>query len=232
MMLIRREWTLATGAAFAALEAGRRAEAASLLMDTSSYVERAGASAPLRAAARNNLGLARMLTADPHGALQDLKQAASQWATASELLDKTEIEISGRSSVFHLRLAMNQTDAFETVGRRRLERLCGAAAVVSHTNACVVRGESAHPATLALTMSEAFGDRSASTALLYHAYAAPTSDVNRAYAGYRHAAERAAEEMSSSYLSGCDYGADLAHAAQLTALIHPAFVPATGARVR
>jgi hypothetical protein len=224
MLSKRSEWTRATGAAFAALESGCRAEAADLWMSIWRDVEAGGASVPLRAAARNNAGFARILIAEPREALHDFEQAAAQWAAARELLDATELDVAGRSSVFHLRLAMNRPDAFEAVGRRRLERLCVAAAAISHANARLMRGESAHSGTLAVMMTEAFGAGGASTAVVRHA-GEDRGAHGGAYSCYRRTAERLVEEHASSHLTGSDYGADLEHAANLTILIHASSVP-------
>lgn len=216
----RNEWTRATGAAFAALESGRRTEAANLWMNVWRDVEAGGASLPLRAAARNNVGFARILIAEPREALHDFEQAAAQWAAARELLDATELDVSGRSSVFHLRLAMNRPDAFEAVARRRLEQLCVAAAAISHANARLMRGEPAHSGTLAVMMTEAFGAGGASTAVVRHAGEDRSAHCSGAYSGYRRTAERLVEEHASSHLTGSDYGADLEHAANLSILVH------------
>jgi hypothetical protein len=222
MLSKRNEWTRATGAALAALESGCQAEAAELWMSIWRDVEAGDASVPLRAAARNNVGFARILIAEPREALHDFEQAAAQWAAARDLLDATELDVSGRSSVFHLRLAMNRPDAFEAIGRRRLERLCVAAAAISHANARLMRGESAHSGTLAVMMAEAFGARGASTAVVRHA--GEDRGTHGAYSGYRRAAERLVEKHASSHLTGGDYGADLEHAANLTILAHSTMV--------
>ena len=223
MLSKRSEWTRATGAAFAALESGRQAEAADLWISIWRDVEAGGASLPLRAAARNNAGFARMLIAEPREALRDFQEAAVQWAAARELLDATELDVSGRSSVFHLRLAMNHPNAFEAVGRRRLERLCVAAAAISHANARLVRGEPVHSGTLTVMMTETFGARGASTAVVRRAGEDQAAHGN-AYSGYRLTAERLAEGHASSHLTGSDYGADLEHAANLTVLLHSGMV--------
>lgn len=219
----RSEWTRATGAAFAALESGRQTEAADLWMSIWRDVEAGGASVPLRAAAKNNAGFARILIAEPREALHHFEEAAAQWAAARELLDTTELDVSGRSSVFHLRLAMNHPDAFEALGRRRLERLCVAAAAISHANARLMRGESVHSGTLAVMMTEAFGARGASTAVVRHT-GEDRGAHGCAYSGYRRTAERLMERHASSHLIGSDYGADLEHAANLTVLVHSSMV--------
>jgi hypothetical protein len=221
----RNEWTRATGAAFTAFEAGRQAEAANLWLGISRDVEDGDASVPLRAAARNNVGFARILIAEPHEALHDFEQAAAQWAAARELLDATELDISGRSSVFHLRLAMNRPDAFEAAGRRRLERLCVAAAAISHANVRLMRGEPAHSGTLAVMMTEAFGPRGASTIVVRQACEGRGA-YSAAYSGYRRTAERLVEERAASHMTGRDYSADLEHAANLTILVHSTMVSA------
>jgi hypothetical protein len=222
----RNEWTRATGAAFAALADTRPVDAAERWMSVLRGLPEDGASVPLWAAARNNAGFARMLVGAPRDALHDFEQAAVLWVSAREFLDTAELGIPGRSSVFHLRLAMNDPDAFEAIARRRLERLCVAAATISHANARLMRGEGTHSATLSVMMSEAFGPRGASTIILGHGReASQDARIMGAYAEYRTTAERLAGATASSALDGSDYGGDLEHAANLTALVHPMFAP-------
>lgn len=222
----RNEWTRATGAAFSALAATRPTDAAERWLRVLRGLPEEGASVPLRAAARNNAGFGRMLVGASGEALHDFEQAAMLWASAREFLDTVELGIPSRSSVFHLRLAMNDPDAFEAIARRRLERLCVAAATISHANARLMRGEGPHSGTLAVMVSEAFGPRGASTIILGRSReAAEEARIMGAYAEYRTVAERLVGGMASSRLDGGEYGADLEHAANLTALVHPVFVP-------
>jgi hypothetical protein len=72
-------------------------------------------------------------------------------------------------------------------------------------------------------MTEAFGARGASTAVVRRAAEDQAAHGN-AYSGYRRTAERLVEGHASSRRTGGDYGADLEHAAHLTALVHSTMV--------
>lgn len=127
------DWELGTARAFSHLAAGQQEDAAALLLRLESEID-AEASPPLRAAVHNNAGIAHLLRDRSHEAVAAFEIAALLWKHALLRIHETEIQISGRSSSFHLMLAARHHSVFAELRRRRVMELLEAATQMTELN--------------------------------------------------------------------------------------------------
>ena len=228
------DWAKRTVSAFAALAESRLEDAARLWLQAALHAEREDASVPLRAAAQNNAGLACLLASDRPMAAAKLAEAERLWSQSRTLIETAEVPIAGRSSVFHLRLAMEHHEAFAVLRRRKHALICTAASAITKFNARLAhsvadgtRGNAEADQKLIPTLSAAFGPSCAEIMILQDASAegdgAPSALT---FAAYRAKGAHLAKHRARTYVDADRLCADLDCAAQLTALMHPSLVSA------
>lgn len=228
---MREDWIGRTVLGFAALAAGRPALASRHWLRALSETERDGAPDPLRAAAQNNAGVAYLLTSRIGQAREKFTAAERLWAKTAAHIEAADLPLAGRSSAFHLHLAMHHQEAFAALPRQRYASMCAAALTITKLNAHLALRASGgrrkldaadHGAIAAL--SEAFGERCAEIAILQDAFDDATGGTatSRGYAAYqaKSAYPNARQPRNESGL-----GADVHAAAHLTALVHPGLLP-------
>lgn len=230
MQLVLQEWIQTSAGAFMALADGHAPMAAELWLRAADQIALTQASEPLRAAVHNNAGVALLLMSDRVGAGDHLAQAAQLWSRVHEHISSLDVPIASRSSVFHLRLAMQHQDAFAELRRRRFLDVCAAAHAITRHNAQLARrdiGEdrSAYEADQAIigAVATALGPECAEVHLLRERDAA---ELGAVHAAYRSKADRLVRRVAGSYVHAAGYRADLDCAAQLTALLHASLLPA------
>ncbi len=172
-------------------------------------------SAPLRGAVHNNAGVAFFIGAKTGEAAEQFAQAEQFWRQALEEIAALDVPIGSRSSVFHLRLAMDHQEALTELRRRRLLEACAAAQAITRHNARLMLGEPAeHPAAAQVdVLATAFGAECAEVQLLRQS--ASSADVRAAY-------RRKAELVENGAPVRAGFSGELECAARLTALLHPA----------
>lgn len=175
-------------------------------------------SAPLRAAVHNNAGVAFFIGSKAAEAARQFAQAEQSWSQSLEGIASLDVPIGSRSSVFHLRLAMDHQEAFTALRRRRLLEACAAAQAITRLNARLVLGEPAKYAAAndAEALSAAFGPECPELQLL-------RADMSSADVGaaYRRKAEQLVENVTPARPG---FTGELECAARLTALLHPALL--------
>ncbi|MFN3623050.1 MAG: hypothetical protein ACK4TP_03225 [Hyphomicrobium sp.] len=236
MQLVLQEWIQSSAKAFAALAEGRMPMAAELWLRAAEQIALAHASAPLRAAAHNNAGVAFLLRSQVREAADHFSEATRLWGRAYAHVESLDVPIAGRSSVFHLRLAMQHHEAFAELRRRRFLDVCIAARTITQYNAQLggldSRGDrDALEADQSIigVIAAALGPECAEVHLLREEDVAQSAAVR---AAYRSKADRLMRRVAGSYVHAAGYRADLDCAAQLTALLHPTLLPATPALER
>lgn len=218
----------ATADALIALADGNANAAAHLWRESAARSFAEGVCEPLRAAAHNNVGIAYLIEADPRAAADQLALAAQFWCRSRARIDAMDVTIAGRSSVFHLRLAMQHQDAFCALRRRRYVELCEGARAISAWNARLARGAAAAGAgaldadeSFVGVLAAAFGPECPEARLVREANAIGADAIS---AAYRSKAERLAGGAGRSYLHGEGLAAEVECAALATALLHPSLV--------
>jgi len=219
-------WTRDMAAAFAAMAEGHFAEAAEQWLQVANDTQHAEASEPLRAAAQNNAGVAHILLCDLRAARIGFEKAATSWARTRRALDAAEVAMPGRSSVFHLRLAMRHTKSFEALGRRRYELLCATAAAITRHNKDIAAGKPLDIGAnddLLTGCLETFGPGSPEAAILRDARVTSVGVIALAtmYAGFRTRAAQLLEACDVNHPQNRNFLVDLEHAVSLTAIVHP-----------
>jgi hypothetical protein len=221
-------WTQLTADAFAALADALPARAADLWLRAADPILRHSASDPLRAAAHSNAGVASLLRSSPREAAAHFTMAQRLWDQSRTQLEHLDMPIAGRSSVFHLRLAMQHQDRFADLQRRRHLASCAAARAITKFNAQqagTVVGRDPHAIdddqNLIGVLSSAFGPNCVEVRLLRHGAdrpdAPPSSD---ALAAYRDKAHLLAKRNARARIFAEPFCDDLDRAAQHTALLH------------
>ena len=222
-----------TAAGFAAMAEGRLDDAAKQWQQAAREIAREGASDPLGAASYNNAGVADLLASETHKAHEKFCEAERLWGRSRAQIESVEIPIAGRSSVFHLRLAMEHHEAFAALRRRKHALICAAASAITRFNARLARsvadgtlGAEADQ-NLIPTLSAAFGPSCVEIMILRDASAGGDGLPSAAtFAAYRANGARLAETPTHTYVDADRICADLDCAAQLTALMHPGLVSA------
>jgi hypothetical protein len=183
-------------------------------------------SAPMRAAQDNNAGVACCLMSNTRDAATHFARAQEEWRHVRAHVEAMDVPVTGRSSVFHLRLAIEHHDAFATLKRERLLALIAAAQAITAYNAQCARetahkihGEHAGEQDMIHALSTAFGPECAEVRLLREAESA---DAIRAC--YRGKAEALARRAEALHVSGTGYPADVERAALITTLLHPSLL--------
>lgn len=232
---MRDDWIGRTVSGFAAMAAGRLELASRYWLHALSETEHQGASVPLRAAAQNNAGVAYLLTSQIGKACETFSVAEGLWNMTAAHIEAAELPLAGRSSSFHLRLAMHYQEVFAALPRQRYACMCAAALALTKLNArqaLRVGGERSNADAgdrgAIAALADAFGQRCPDIAILQDALDEATGGAatDRAYAAYR---------AKSAYPNGGqapDANAlctDVDAAAHLTALVHPGLLPAARA---
>lgn len=222
----------ATASAFTALAGKRPQLAAELWLQAAESITQAAPSEPLRAAAHNNAGVAYLLREEPRDAAEQFALAQRLWDRSRAHVERSDIPIASRSSVFHLQLAMQHHDRFETLRRQRHLTTCAAAHAITHFNVqhAGVTGEDRHAVDADQPMidvlSSAFGPDCAEIRLLRQG--ARMRDVlppDKALEAYRNKADLLAKRQPRSYVVAEPFCDDLDRAAQMTALLHRGLLP-------
>ncbi|MTD94391.1 hypothetical protein GIW81_08595 [Hyphomicrobium sp. xq] len=230
----RDDWMGITAAGFAAMAEGRLDDAAKQWQQAAREVGREGASDPLGAASYNNAGVAHLLASDAHRAQEKFCEAERLWGKSRAQIESAEIPIAGRSSVFHLRLAMEHHEAFAALRRRKHTLICAAACAITKFNARLAHsvadgtlGNAKADQSLIPTLSAAFGPSCVEIMILRDALAdGDSSPTTATFAAYRAKGARLAEPSTHTYVDSDRICADLDCAAQLTALMHPGLLSA------
>jgi hypothetical protein len=228
------DWIGITATGFAAMAEGRLADAARQWQQAAREVAREGASDPLGAASYNNAGVAHLLASETHKAQEKFCEAERLWGRSRAQIEIAEVPIAGRSSVFHLRLAMEHHEAFTALRRRKHALICAAACAITKFNARLAQtvadgtlGNAKADQSLIPTLSAAFGPSCVEIMILRDALAdGDGSPTTATFAAYRAKGARLAEPSTHTYVDADRICADLDCAAQLTALMHPGLVSA------
>jgi hypothetical protein len=235
-------WERHTSAGFRALSCRRWREAADEWLRSHDDVRTAETWDARQAAAMNNMGVACLLEARWAAAERYFDMAREAWAQARARIPQLEIPVTGRSSVFHFRLATRHHEAFADSRRRRCAALCTAASAITDFNAGLTRhaaGRSSpsSEATSAIVhaLVDAFGPRCPELKLIGEsdnsvAGAADTTPADAAQtdAIYAEKALRAHELQARSMAAA--FSADyrrLEMATNLTALLSPRLLGAS-----
>lgn len=229
MQLVLQEWIQTSAGAFMALAEGRTSTAAELWLRAVDEIAPTQASEPLRAAVHNNAGAALLLIADRAGAGEHLAQAAQLWSQTRVHIESLDVPIASRSSVFHLRLAMQHQEAFAELRRRRFLDVCAAADAITRHNAQLGRldidedpGAPGADQSIIGAVAAALGPECAEVHLLRER---DVGELSAVHAAYRNKADRLVRRVAGSYVHAAGYRADLDCAAQLTALLHSSLLP-------
>ncbi len=216
----------ATVDALIALADGHRDAAAHIWLQSTPAT---GANDPINAAANNNVGIAALIAGTPHLAAARLETATQSWADSHAHIERTDVPIAGRGSVFHLRLAMQHQDAFTQLKRQPLLDLCAAGSAISNCNSALAHARPLHAAAreeLIALLTATIGPGCADIRLL-ELWTAPDCEAVRA--AYRAKAEALAQSAASFNVDSCDARSELKCAVQMTVLLHPSLLPATTA---
>ncbi|WP_424956645.1 hypothetical protein [Hyphomicrobium sp. 1Nfss2.1] len=217
----------ATVDALIALADGRRDAAAHTLLRS---MPANGAKGPINAAANNNVGIAALIAGTPHLAASRLETATQLWADSRAYIERTDVPLAGRGSVFHLRLAMQHQDAFTQLKRQPLFDLCAAGSAISNCNWDLARARPEPAAThqdLIARLTATLGPGCAEIRLLEY-WAAPDCEAVRA--AYRAKADALAQSADSFNVDSHDARSELKCAVQMTVLLHPSLLRPTTAR--
>ena len=183
-------------------------------------------STSLRAATENNAGIANLLQGEPHAAQARLACADALWGEVRQSIVASEVPIAGRSSVFHLRLAMEHHERFTALRRQRHLDVCDGARAIGQSNALVASqgaGAIGGDARLMAMLSSAFGPHCPEMALL-GAIEVPITSVLAVY-GRKAATLREARRAYPVH-GAPSLLADLDLTAQMTVLVHPSLLRA------
>ena len=163
------EWLRESQAALEALTRGRVAAALAhshAALDGLDETDRGDARL---AAAKNNLGAALLLTGRNVEAWAALGEALDLWRDAREHAEAMDVPVAGRSSAFHLQLAMDHQDAFREAALRRYLKQCDAAREITRLNALMSQGRAIARKDLEETIeaiTAGFGPRAPEIAVL------------------------------------------------------------------
>jgi len=210
---------------------GRPRDAAEQWLLLARRIAGGGAPEPLSAATHNNAGVAYLLRSDPRRAEESFARAEALWQVSRGLLDAADVAIPGRSSVFHLRLAMQHQAAFTELERQRHAIMWAAADAITAFNsllACACLAESTTivraDQSMISSLRSAFGPACPELRILdVEGDGDPPrlADDANVFAAYRRKAAAQAETAPVSYVDAGQFGALVDRAAHLTALIHP-----------
>jgi hypothetical protein len=212
--------------ALSALGKNRPHEAAEAWLGLAGRVHSEDVSEPLLASAYNNAGVACCLMSNPGDAVTHFAHAEDLWRQCRAHIATMDVPIAGRSSVFHLRLAMQHHDAFASLKRERLLHLVAAAQAITTYNAqnshAPARGISGSPdvdPTMIDALSTAFGRGCAEARLIRE-----TDLDDNVRSAYRSKAESLARRSEALRIGAPGFVGDLECAAQITTLLHPSLL--------
>lgn len=206
--------------ALATLGKNRPHEAAEAWLGYAGTVHSDETSAPMRAAQLNNAGVACCLMSNLLDAATHFAHAIEEWRHVRADVEAMEVPVGGRSSVFHLRLAMQHHDAFAALKRERLLVLVAAAQAITAYNARLnSHHEDERENDMMEALSAAFGPECAEVRLLREALSPEAVS-----ACYRSKADGLARRAEALHLSGTGYAADVERAALITTLLHPSLL--------
>jgi hypothetical protein len=175
---------------------------------------------PMRAAQDNNSGVACCLMSNMRDAATHFARAQDEWRNVRAHVEAMDVPVAGRSSVFHLRLAIDHHDAFASLKRERLLALISAAQAITAYNARLnLHHENWCDPDMIDALSTAFGPECAEVRLLREGL---SPEAVRAC--YRSKAEALARRAEALHLSGNGYAADVERAALITILLHPSLL--------
>lgn len=128
------DWERCTRDGFASWPHGRRDTAATYWLKARDAASVFADSDPRRAAAFNNAALALSMLGQINEAREHFETAQSVWIAALNALELFEPPLTGRGSVFHIRLAARHAKAFEDVHRQTLKTLLHGAQALTDYN--------------------------------------------------------------------------------------------------
>lgn len=216
------DWELGTARAFSHLAAGRLEDAAELLLRLESELD-AEASPPLRAAVHNNAGIAHLLRDRSCEAVAAFEIAALLWRRALLSVRETEVPISGRSSSFHLMLAVRHHSVFAELRRRRVIELLEAASHMTELNRNPLWRERGPQASEFLAMvCQAFGPNCAEAVIARDRVGRSEHDGAADPSPYRLKSDCILEYARLAPFGGeADICSDIERAVHLTGLVIP-----------
>jgi hypothetical protein len=229
-------WITATAAGFAAVGEGK-IERARLCWLRAASEASATASDALMAAARNNAGLACLFADHPVRAQEHFDTAIQLWTRTAAQAAVADFPIPGRSSAFHLRLAVKHHDAFTALQRQRYAQLCAAALAKSMWNtvlaAGALGGDRVAPAdarVFASLLSDAFGPHCTDLIILRNALAAGAGECVVSQDIYGAYAAKVMPPADRHLSDAQAFSADVENGAHLTAIMHPGLLPRSAPR--
>lgn len=178
-------------------------------------------SAPLSAAANNNVGIAHLIRANRQEASRHLVLAQQHWALTRESIASLDAPIATRSSAFHLRLAIDHHEAFTGIRRRRLEELsAGAEAITAWNGQMALASEAGGNAmradqSMIDALAAAYGPQCPDIQILSEP--SMTDGVLKAYRSKADALTRSGPRLHLDSEGGA---ADIECAARITVLLH------------
>lgn len=166
-----RLWAAAMIAGFRAMGAAQYAEAARHWLSARTALGDVSAGDPRKAATETNAGVAHALLGDAAEASAALANAEQRWMTLLGRVQSADVPVAVGSSSFHFRLAAENTEAFQSMQRKRLTRQCEAGLAITRFNRLAAGSSSAAAGdgvalTLASLLSEILGSYSPEVKLL------------------------------------------------------------------
>lgn len=182
-------WAVAMNAGFRAMGTSQYAEAARHWLSARSALGDASPGDPRKAATATNTGVAHLLLGETTEASAALATAEQCWMTLLGRVQSADVPIAVGSSSFHFRLAAENTEAFQSLQRRRLMRQCEAGLAITRFNRLAADSSPAAgegvASTLASLLSDILGSYAPEVKLL-RASTQPrgeeTAPANRPYA--------------------------------------------------
>ncbi|MFA5951046.1 MAG: hypothetical protein WC807_12265 [Hyphomicrobium sp.] len=183
------------------------------------------------ATAQNNAGLGLFFLGEREEAAAALARAAGHWGRMLERLGSQEIELAGRSSAHHLRLAERHHEAYRGHLRARYERLLRTGAAITTANLRPVRGAANDGRARAdqdlSVIVDTLGSRSLEASTLRELAGETHSGLHDLASGLRAKAvmvRKLVSELASH--ASLPFQLEIEAAAHLTGILHPRLVGA------
>lgn len=126
---------------------------------------------PRLASAMNNVGVGCLLLGHKSEARSELTRALHLWTQIRDRISVMDVPVAGRSSTFHLRLAIHHSEAFKEIGRRRYVQWCEAAMEITRLNSLIAERrhiERRDYEGIAERLNAGFGPRCSEIGILPH----------------------------------------------------------------
>lgn len=126
---------------------------------------------PRLASATNNVGVGCLLLGHESEARSELTRALHLWTQIRDRISVMDVPVAGRSSTFHLRLAIHHSEAFKEIGRRRYVQWCETAMEITRLNSLIAERrhiERRDYETIVERLAGGFGPRCPEIGILRH----------------------------------------------------------------